>query len=121
MQPLTEFVRDALTAPRGVPDTGASLLDRVHAIDEHTATTGALTWSIAAGAGLVGAASFTRLIRAAPMTPTATLVARATVCTWSLVAISLAKLWHNQEQNHSSLMKELLLLDDRIDSAARPA
>ncbi len=36
------------------------------------------------------------------------LATRATVCAWSLVAVSMAKMWHAQEQRHVEVMKELL-------------
>jgi hypothetical protein len=115
VQRLTEFIRETLVTPRGAPDLDTPVHERITTLDEHMATTEALTWSITAGAGAIGATSFVRLLRAPRTTSTATLVSRATVCTWSLVAIALAKLWHAQAQHHTAEMKELLLLRDRRD------
>jgi hypothetical protein len=113
VQRLTEFVRETLVTPRGVPDVDTPVPERIAALDEHMATTEVLTWSVTAGAGAIGAASFVRLVRAPRTASTASLVSRATVCTWSLVAIALAKLWHAQAQHHTAEMKELLLLRDQ--------
>ncbi len=114
VQGIAEFIRETLITPRGVPDLDVPVLDRVGALDDRMATTEVLTWSIAAGAGAIGATSFLRLARAPATAPTATLVTRATVCTWSLVAIALAKLWHAQAQNHTAEMKAILYHHDRL-------
>lgn len=114
VQRLTEFIRETLVTPRGAPDLDAPLLDRVDTLDDRMATTEVLTWSIAAGAGAIGATTFLRLVRAPARVPNAILVPRATVCTWSLVAIALAKLWHAQVQNHTSEMKEILYLREHL-------
>jgi hypothetical protein len=113
VQDFKTFVRDTLRTSRGLPDPEIAVPDRVRSLDDRMATTDVLAWSVVTGAAVIGAASFGRLLRASPATPAATLVARSTICTWSLVAIALAKLWHAQAQDQTMVMKELLLLRDR--------
>jgi len=109
VQSLTEFVRATLVTCRGLPDREVPVEEQARLLDERMATTEVLTWGVVTGAALVGATSFVRLRSAAATTPASTLIVRSTVCTWSLVAIALAKLWHQQAQDHTATMKGLLL------------
>lgn len=115
MQSLLDFVRATVTSPRGLPDGSRALEDRVRDLDDRMETLDVLTWVLVPAALIVGADSFRHLVRAQPGASTSRLLVRSTICTWSLTAIAMTKLWHARAQEHTALMKEQLALRDQVD------
>ncbi len=112
MARLLTFVKDTVRTPRGrPPDLDGD--ERIEVLDERMRIIETLTWTLVPAAAAIGGAAFAGIIRADRATEPAMLARRTTICTWSLVAIAMAKMWHAQEQRHVEVMKELVVGPER--------
>lgn len=109
MSNLVAFIKHTVVSPQGLPAPSRSDEQLVADLDERMRTLEVLTWTIVPIAGAVGLHNFRRLAGAGPETSAARLLTRSTICTWSLITIAMSKLWHARAQEHTELMKELVV------------